>query len=218
MSPPLYHLATPPRPRGYRRPGEPGNRRGYDDSGRACWPTASRQRMEPTRPDIEHEAMDPIGLDPRMGAQTVHRSEDARLEVVERPEIDREVVARFRRQLAMHRRLVRSEKAAARMADDDDLVGTKERLTDDQRADDVVGCDAAGISDDVRIAGSEAERLLDVQPRVHARDDRDPAQRRGGQRGPIERLRVALVLGQDPVELGAVAHPFEIRSRDRTTA
>ena len=79
-------------------------------------------------------------------------------------------------------------------------------LADDQRADDVVGGEAAGVADDVGVAGPQAERLLDVEPRVHAGDDRETAERRGRQRRPVERLGVALVLGKDPAELAAVRH------------
>ena len=102
--------------------------------------------------------------------------------------------------------LVGAEQSAAGMADDDDLVGAQERLADDERADDVVGRDAARVADDVRVADAQAERLLDVEPRIHAGDDRDAPERRRGQGRSIERLGIALVLGEDPREFADVAH------------
>ena len=79
---------------------------------------------------------------------------------------------------------------------------------------DVVGHEAAGVPDDVRVAGPQPECLLDVQPCVHAGDDRrDPDSGRRGQRGPVERFRVALVLAQQPRVLRWPLSAHGLRSR-----
>ena len=61
-----------------------------------------------------------------------------------------------------------------RVRDHDDLVGAEQLLAHDQRADDVLGHEAARVADDVRVADPQPERLLDVEPGVHARQDREP--------------------------------------------
>ena len=107
-------------------------------------------------------------------------------------------------------RLVGPVEAAPGVGDDDDLVGAEELLADDERADRVVGREAAGVADDVGVAGPQAERLLDVEPGVHAGDDREPGQRRGGQRRAVERLGVALVLREEPLVLDRrIAGPLD---------
>ena len=63
------------------------------------------------------------------------------------------------------------EHPAAGVLDDDDLLGAEEVLADDQRADRVVGREAAGVADDVGVAAAQAEDVLDRQPRVHAGED-----------------------------------------------
>ena len=67
--------------------------------------------------------------------------------------------------------LVRADETAPGVADDDDLVGPEQLLADDQRADDVVRGETAGVADDVGVAHLETERPEDVEPRVHAGDD-----------------------------------------------
>src|SRR4051794_24774921 len=104
------------------------------------------------------------------------------------------------------------------MTDDDDLVRAEKGLADDQRADDVVGGEPAGVPDDVGVAGTKAERFLDVEPRVHAGNDGDATQRRGGQRRAVERLGVTLVLRKDPAELAAVSHRPAVSRPGRTGA
>ena len=67
-------------------------------------------------------------------------------------------------------------------------VGAEELLADDERADDVIGHEAAGVADDVRVARPQAERLLDVEAGVHARDD---GERRRGFAVSAERSKVS---------------------------
>ena len=65
----------------------------------------------------------------------------------------------------------------------------------------------AGVADDVGVAGPQAERVLDVEPGVHAGDDGQARQRRGRQRRAVERLGVALVLAHGASELARVLAP-----------
>ena len=101
----------------------------------------------------------------------------------------------------------RRREAAPGVLDDDDLLGAEQLQAHDERADDVVGHEAAGVADDVGVAGPQAERLLDIEARVHAGDDDQPRQRRGGQRGSVERLGIASVLGEQARELGDAGPP-----------
>ena len=56
------------------------------------------------------------------------------------------------------------------MVDQNDLARTQQTLGDRQGPDLVVRNDAAGVSDDVRIALLESEDLVHVQARIYARD------------------------------------------------
>jgi hypothetical protein len=91
------------------------------------------------------------------------------------------------------------EHAAVGVVDEDDLLGSEQPLGDRQRADLVVGHDAAGVADDVRVALLEAEQAVGVQPRVHARDNRDLAPGRHGQIALVKVRGVRLRVGQQLV-------------------
>ena len=113
--------------------------------------------------------------------------------------------ARVRREPLAQGGLVDTQQPAARVADDDDLLGAQELLADDQRADRVVGRDPARIPDDVGVTGAQAERFAHVEPGVHAGQDRQATQRGGRQLRAVEGLGVALVLGEDPPEFVTAA-------------
>ena len=59
----------------------------------------------------------------------------------------------------------------------DDVLGAEQPLRDAQRADRVVGHQAAGVADDVRVAALQAEHREQVDARVHAGEHRDLALR-----------------------------------------
>src|SRR5699024_8327969 len=73
------------------------------------------------------------------------------------------------------------EHAAVGVVDEDDLAGAEEALTDDERADLVLGDHPSGVADDVGIALLQSEQAEGVEPRVHARDDGDATRGRHGQ-------------------------------------
>ena len=79
---------------------------------------------------------------------------DAGLEIVERAERHVDALAGGVREPISQSGLVDAEQPAARVADDDDLVGAEQLLADDQRADRVLGREAAGVADDVGVAGA----------------------------------------------------------------
>ena len=86
------------------------------------------------------------------------------------------------------------EHAAVGVVDEDDLLGPEQALGDRQRADLVVGHDAAGVADDVGVALLQAERAVRVQARVHARDHGDLLGGRQRQLALVEARDVRLVV------------------------
>ena len=87
------------------------------------------------------------------------------------------------------------------VVDQQDLAGAQHVLGDGQRADGVLGDDAAGVADDVGVADLEPEHAEQRHPRVHAGDH-------GHRAGRAHRLaagelpRPLLVRRQHPVDLG----------------
>jgi hypothetical protein len=74
-------------------------------------------------------------------------------------------------------------------------------LADDERTDRVVGGKAARVSDDVGVAGAQAEGILDGQPGIHAGEDGELASGWKGQARPIELGGVPVIFGKSPGEL-----------------
>jgi hypothetical protein len=64
------------------------------------------------------------------------------------------------------------------VVDEHDLLRAEQALRDRQRADLVVRDHAACVPDDVGVALGEAEQTVGIQPRIHARHDRDALGRR----------------------------------------
>ena len=80
------------------------------------------------------------------------------------------------------------EHAAAGVVDEEDLLGAQQVLADRQGADRVLGDQAAGVADDVRLARGEPQGREDVHARVHAGHDRDLLRPLGRQAAPGENL------------------------------
>ena len=137
-----------------------------------------------------------------MLADPLDLRDEVRLEIGERLERQVDDRAGRLRELRAHIGVVERQHTAAGVLDDDDLPGPEEVLADDQRADGVVGGEAAGVADDVRLAGSEAEDLLDGEARVHAGDDGEPARRLSRPPRPVERRGVGGVLREGAFGLG----------------
>ena len=82
--------------------------------------------------------------------------------------------------------VVESEHTAIGVIDDDELLGAEQVMGNNQRAEGVFGGDAAGVADDVGVAGFEAEELFDGEARVHAGEDGQFAGRGHGEAAEIE--------------------------------
>ena len=80
------------------------------------------------------------------------------------------------------------EHAAAGVVDEEDLLGAQQVLADRQGADRVLGDQAAGVADDVRLARGEPQGREDVYARVHAGHDGDLLLPLGRQAAPGENL------------------------------
>ncbi len=74
------------------------------------------------------------------------------------------------------------------MVNEEDLLGAQQVLADRQGADRVLGDQAAGVADDVRLSRGEPQRREDVHARVHAGHDRDLLRPLGRQAAPGENL------------------------------
>jgi hypothetical protein len=98
------------------------------------------------------------------------------------------------------------------VVDEDDLPGAEQPLADHQRADHVIGDDAARVADDVRVASGQAKRAVDVEPGVHAGDDREVQRGVRGRGGARERARVLPITGEKVIDHS------EIRSGGRHRA
>jgi hypothetical protein len=67
------------------------------------------------------------------------------------------------------------------MVDDDELLRVEQVMGDDQGAQGVIGGDTAGVADHVRVAGMQAEAVLEQDARIHAGEHRDVAARADGE-------------------------------------
>ncbi len=104
-------------------------------------------------------------------------------------------------ELGLEGSLVDRLQAAIRVVDQQDLACAEQALREHQRANDVVGDDAAGIADDVRVAVGEAQHLEDVHAAVHTSNDRQPAARGQGQIAVGELTHIGIVVGQQLVDV-----------------
>ena len=86
-------------------------------------------------------------------------------------------------------------------------------LGEGQRADHVVGDHAARVAQHVRLAVAEPERGEDVEPRVHAGDDRQVAARFDRQVGLLDPRREGLVVGDQLVDHTHRRRPYRAGTR-----
>src|SRR5438477_2337888 len=96
--------------------------------------------------------------------------------------------------LAADRLILEREHSAAGVLDDREFVRAEQMGRNHEGADRVVGGEPACVPNDVRVAGADADDLLDGEARVHAGDDRPAPGRRQSERAAIEARRVAGVV------------------------
>ena len=77
--------------------------------------------------------------------------------------------------------LVERLEAAPGVVDHHDGAGTEELLAEQQRANGIVGREAAGVSNEVDLSEVKTEGTKEVEARVHAGEDREVKLRHGGQ-------------------------------------
>ena len=131
------------------------------------------------------------------------------------PELDREAPAGPRGEAAAEVVLVGAEEAAAGVGDDEDLVGTQQLLADESERIASSVAIATRVADDVGVAGPQAERVLDVEPRVHAGEDREAGDGAAVRAERSKTCGVALVLRQDARRTRASGSPSGAIGSDR---
>ena len=82
------------------------------------------------------------------------------------------------------------------MRDDHHAVDAEQVRGEDERAEHVVGDAGAGVAQDLRVAGREAEHLQRLDPRVDARQHGEPSGRARLEPGELELVRVLRVGGE----------------------
>jgi len=72
------------------------------------------------------------------------------------------------------------QQTAIGVIDDDELLRVEQVMRHDQRADGIVGSDAAGVADHVRVSGTESEAVFEEDAGVHAGEHGGVASRAHG--------------------------------------
>ena len=158
--------------------------------------------------DIEDEAVDRHAPEPRVGPQPLDRRPDARLEVVERPERDVERVARSRGEPCGRawrpRRRPESPHPVWPMTTISSVPSSCWLTISERMTSSVARPPALRMmwASPVRRPSASSTSSRASMQATMAR----PRTGRGGQRRCGERLGVALVLGEQPVELASVRH------------
>ena len=98
-----------------------------------------------------------------MRLHTFHLQADVGFEVIEAMEELRFVggSSHLFRQARLQFVFAHFQQAAVGVVDDDELLGVEQVMRDDQRAQSVVGSDAAGVANHVRVAGMQAQAMLE---------------------------------------------------------
>ena len=161
--------------------------------------------------DLVDEAAHPVAvLQEGRVAHARDRLPDVGVDVLER--LDRKGRSHPGRRLQLGAEAVVGDQlqAAVGVVDEHDLLGPEAALRDRERADHVVGDHAARVPEHVRLAVVEPQRREDVEPAVHARDDREAERRRD----PEPAVRVARrELAVVPEQLVDHVHRYDARPR-----
>jgi xanthine dehydrogenase YagT iron-sulfur-binding subunit len=105
------------------------------------------------------------------------RTAQGRIDVPESSELVGRFVPRFRPNLSPQGDVVHSLQPAVGVEHEDHFARLEEALREDERAKDILGDEAAGISQDVRFARIESKDSKVVDARIHAGHDRDMLRR-----------------------------------------
>jgi len=125
---------------------------------------------------------------PRVRLHALHLLTDVCFQIIESMEVRRFV----RRCPHLFRKprfqfvLAHLQKSAVGVVDDDELLRVEQVMGDDQGAQGVVGSDAAGVADHVRVAGMQAQAVLEQDAGVHAGEDGDVTPGADGEISEVE--------------------------------
>ena len=100
-----------------------------------------------------------------------------------------------RSQQAAHHVIGEQLHAAVGVMDDEELLGAKQLVTDNQGTNGIIAGAAAGIAIDVRITFGEAGLRGGIEPGVHARENGKPACRRKSELAPIAEVGGVFAIG-----------------------
>ena len=107
---------------------------------------------------------------PRVRLHTLHLQADVCFQVVEGVEMRGFVCggSHLLGQASFEFVFAHLQQAAVGVVDDDELLRVEQVMRDDQRAQGVVGGDAAGIADHVRVPGMQSQAMLEQDTGIHA--------------------------------------------------
>ena len=108
--------------------------------------------------------------DPRVRFDALHLFAHVSFEVVEGMEVGRlfGIGSHLFDQAGFEFVFTHFQQAAVGVVDDDELLRVEQMMGDDERAQSVFSRDASGVADHVRIAGMEAEAVLEEDAGIHA--------------------------------------------------
>jgi thiol-disulfide isomerase/thioredoxin len=136
--------------------------------------TQLRSEFAPSRFSRRRQIRAPEYASESTGAiHALHLLADVRFQIVEGMEV--RGFGRGRSHLFGQPRLqfvfAHFQQAAVGVVDDDEFLRVEQVMGDDQRAQGVVGGDAAGVADHVRVAGMQAQAVLEQDAGIHAGED-----------------------------------------------
>ena len=159
---------------------------------------------KPSAGDIVDEAADGNGIrDPWMGAELLQLVADVFIDVLESVEEGRSDGGGSSAILDLVAQIVLGgvHQSAIGVIDDHKFLSAEKMMGDDERAQRVVGYDAAGVADDVGIAFLESQSTSG-EAGIHAGEDGELALRARSQAAQLVGARVDLIGGENFVDDG----------------